>query len=1211
MSSTGAVQVVVRLRPLNERELKASTLPVVSASTNDKTVSVIRGTGSSQKRSQFAFDNVFTAFSTQEEVFETTLKPVIKDVLKGFESTVFAYGQTGTGKTHTMEGSLDHPDNYGVIPRAAEAIFNELNNDNLNYVSYQVFCSYLEIYNEELCDLLTESTPHSASSSSSGAGNRTPRRNASNNSSSGVQQKLEIMEGKHGPFCRGLSEKEVATSADLLSLMEKAQQQRRVGETNMNKQSSRSHCIFTLRVEAKRRLEDGALFETRGKLHMVDLAGSECAKTADMDDKGSQQAARERERMNINRSLLTLGRVVKLLKEQSSKSKPGNVRIPYRDSKLTRILQQALGGNSKTVIFATLSPSVTAIEESVSTLNYAQAAHGIINKPVSASYLSEATKASSMLSGMDSAGSSGAQSIEQWKEMEVRLEYMKCQVEEAKAALARKHMQQQEFVERAETAEAEKTKIEDKLIMMTQRASTLEGQLAEAEGRLEETEQQLKETRTLLDKTTLVLEATQKTEDSLTREALALIEALKESVADGDQLHTLLVTSLEADATRRQAAKQFNFSMAALLADVKEALDALAQQEISHHVQTTELATTAASKDLIFLEKAKEVLQTAVANVESAVTSLKATINEDDGIVPSATSCATDTVTRIGNARSILQQSEQTLVEQLKSTRGTIGDFGNKLTELEKQHLSCSSDALAALESNVAKSKQKVEELVFSSNAVMHTAMEERKTIRDATRNTVELWKQSMIDSGEVILRQSTTQRGAVEETSQMMATEMQRHANIEQQLKSQESLLENSQTASTAKHEAQKELLLKTQGKAEECHKQQSDLLSVFVPNLMKDVESLVSKKVLEVMEEVKKGHTAFLENNFYLMENHSNITTSTLETFVEAGALTSSLQKEAEAAKQTDTSVIAHLGETKSVFADIEEAVAAHQSNVDDFSAQSVNHLKESEDLEAKALDLCERLSAGGKDCSEFITTNVFNATSDDMSTLTNAGTAIVTFTNDDVLPTMSSALETIEEPRSAAMSSMAQEFSGLEKCIDLGMTRIKVKSSVACRMAEKLQQGMEAAETDFSSTTIEERRKDIAETKDSFLSFSDEHAEFASGSISRSGEGSTKAASTSETFVKTDLAAFEPVEAAPERVHIPYSDQLSRTPNEETILKRVGGGLGGGRVLQSLNPNHENGGSGNNNNLKAHRAPGGHATMPNSFGHERNEPRSETLA
>ena len=212
-SNSSTVQVVVRLRPLNEREKKHGTLPVITASTNDKTVTVIKGVGSRQVRSIYKFNNVFTSFSTQEEIFDSTLKPIINDVIYlGYESTVFAYGQTGTGKTYTMEGELktltttivgsektnnnngiigtggggatttkttkttSPPDDddslHGVIPRSANAIFNELEQDE-NCISYTVTCSFLEIYNEELCDLLAVATT-SAESGGGGGGANTP-----------------------------------------------------------------------------------------------------------------------------------------------------------------------------------------------------------------------------------------------------------------------------------------------------------------------------------------------------------------------------------------------------------------------------------------------------------------------------------------------------------------------------------------------------------------------------------------------------------------------------------------------------------------------------------------------------------------------------------------------------------------------------------------------------------------------------------------------------------------------------------------------------------------------------------------------------------------------------------------------------------------------------------------------------------------------------
>mmetsp|Transcript_17592 Transcript_17592/g.26318 ORF Transcript_17592/g.26318 Transcript_17592/m.26318 type:complete len:174 (-) Transcript_17592:3184-3705(-) len=172
-----------------------------------------------------------------------------------------------------MEGDLSNPDSYGVIPRSAQSIFDVLNQPE--YISHSVVVSYLEIYNEELCDLLSEDE--------FGPSQRSPRSSKSSSGSPSLSSthslsppcRLEIMEGKDGVICRGLTEKEVKSPSDVLEVMKAAQKFRKIGETKMNKKSSRSHCVFTLKLTAKKQLNDGNVFDTRGKLHLVDLAGSE------------------------------------------------------------------------------------------------------------------------------------------------------------------------------------------------------------------------------------------------------------------------------------------------------------------------------------------------------------------------------------------------------------------------------------------------------------------------------------------------------------------------------------------------------------------------------------------------------------------------------------------------------------------------------------------------------------------------------------------------------------------------------------------------------------------------------------------------------------------------------------------------------------------------------------------------------------------------
>ena len=379
------MKVVVRVRPANEIEMQASSPPVVQVQSADNSVTVVKGSGKTQQRNVFHFDSVFGTFATQKEIFDQTLSPVVDDVLSGIESTVFAYGQTGTGKTYTMEGDIGSEDHKGVIPRAVEAIFRKL--ENKKYLSSDVAVSFLEIYNEDLTDLLSNQTG------------------------------LTICaDGEGNIVCKGLSQQPIANSHEVLRVLHKAQQRRQTGETKMNKQSSRSHCLFTLQVRTVERVGDCEL-ERTGKLHLVDLAGSECAKST------GATGSRLRESQNINQSLLTLGRVISALREKSP-------RIPYRDSKLTRLLSQALGGACRTCIIATLSPAALCAEESMSTLHYAHRAHGIKNKVANSNVRMSVNGAGGGIGLADSAT---------FIEMQARLDYMENQCLEAQTALARQH----------------------------------------------------------------------------------------------------------------------------------------------------------------------------------------------------------------------------------------------------------------------------------------------------------------------------------------------------------------------------------------------------------------------------------------------------------------------------------------------------------------------------------------------------------------------------------------------------------------------------------------------------------------------------------------------------------------------------------------------------------------------------------------------------
>ncbi|KAF9665472.1 hypothetical protein SADUNF_Sadunf16G0126300 [Salix dunnii] len=346
------VQVIVRCRPLSEDELRVHTPVVISCNEGRREVSAVQNIANKQIDRNFLFDKVFGPTSKQKELYDSAVSPIVYEVLEGYNCTIFAYGQTGTGKTYTMEGGArkkngEFPSDAGVIPRAVKQIFEILEAQN---AEYNMKVTFLELYNEEISDLLAlEETSKFIDDKS--------------------KKPIALMEdGKGGVFVRGLEEEIVCTANEIYKILEKGSAKRRTAETLLNKQSSRSHSIFSITIHIKECTPEGEEMIKCGKLNLVDLAGSE-----NISRSGAREG-RAREAGEINKSLLTLGRVINALVEHSG-------HVPYRDSKLTRLLRDSLGGKTKTCIIATISPSIHSLEETLSTLDYAHRAKNIKNKP--------------------------------------------------------------------------------------------------------------------------------------------------------------------------------------------------------------------------------------------------------------------------------------------------------------------------------------------------------------------------------------------------------------------------------------------------------------------------------------------------------------------------------------------------------------------------------------------------------------------------------------------------------------------------------------------------------------------------------------------------------------------------------------------------------------------------------------------------------------
>ncbi|KAJ8754766.1 hypothetical protein K2173_012155 [Erythroxylum novogranatense] len=508
------VQVLLRCRPFSDEELRNNAPQVVTCNEYQREVSVSQSIAGKHIDRVFTFDKVFGPSAQQRDLYEQAVVPIVNEVLEGFNCTIFAYGQTGTGKTYTMEGECKRsksgpngelPPEAGVIPRAVKQIFDTLESQN---AEYSVKVTFLELYNEEITDLLA------------------PEEISKVSLDEKQKKQLPLMEdGKGGVLVRGLEEEIVTSASEIFTLLERGSAKRRTAETLLNKQSSRSHSLFSITIHIKEATPEGEELIKCGKLNLVDLAGSE-----NISRSGAREG-RAREAGEINKSLLTLGRVINALVEHLG-------HIPYRDSKLTRLLRDSLGGRTKTCIIATVSPAVHCLEETLSTLDYAHRAKHIKNKPEVNQKMMKSTLIKDLYGEIDrlkaevyAAREKNGVYIpkERYHQEESERKAMAEQIEQMGITIESNHKQLEE--------------LQDKYVAQVRQCSELSGQLDATERNLSYTSkllassnEELKKCRYALKEKDFIISEREKAENALAHQTFVLRGDLERALQDNVSL---------------------------------------------------------------------------------------------------------------------------------------------------------------------------------------------------------------------------------------------------------------------------------------------------------------------------------------------------------------------------------------------------------------------------------------------------------------------------------------------------------------------------------------------------------------------------------------------------------------------------------------------------------------------------------------------------
>ncbi|KAI9832620.1 MAG: kinesin motor protein cin8 [Phylliscum demangeonii] len=556
MAEETSIHVVVRCRGRSEREVRENSGVVLATDgLKGRTLELSMGPNSLANKT-YLFDRVFSPAADQSMIYEEVVTPMLDEMLRGFNCTIFAYGQTGTGKTYTMSGDMTDTlglvsHSAGIIPRVLHSLFVRLGDEEGESV---VKCSFIELYNEELRDLLSadEST------------------------------KLKIFEDNNkklqaATHVQGMEETYIKGAMEGIELLRTGNLRRQVAATKCNDLSSRSHTVFTVTAYVKRKMEGGEDYMSIGKLNLVDLAGSENIQRSGAENKRAAEAGL------INKSLLTLGRVINALVDKSS-------HIPYRESKLTRLLQDSLGGHTKTCIIATVSSAKSNLEETVSTLDYAFRAKNIRNKPQLNQMISRKTllreftveleKLKSELlmarqkNGVHLASETYDNLIGESESRRILSEEQKAELETMETAL--RNRVQELFTLSTNFNLLKKDNDGTRMI------------LDETTSLLEQTEQMLAKTKENLAEESRLRCAHEQTEARLSHVGGELLSTLGQTVAAVDGLHSTVRRRADLHDQNRRTWQDFQKQLSDVTAVIKTRLDGLGEQQKEKFVALSE-----------------------------------------------------------------------------------------------------------------------------------------------------------------------------------------------------------------------------------------------------------------------------------------------------------------------------------------------------------------------------------------------------------------------------------------------------------------------------------------------------------------------------------------------------------------------------------------------------------------------------------------------
>ncbi|KAL7647807.1 UNVERIFIED_CONTAM: hypothetical protein RMT77_001416 [Armadillidium vulgare] len=860
-----SIRVICRFRPLNKSEELSGSKFVVSFpdSRSQENQSVNIG------GRVYMFDRVIKPNASQEKVYEIVAKDIVKDVLSGYNGTIFAYGQTSSGKTHTMEGKLGDPTWQGIIPRIVHDIFNHIYNME-EALEFHIKISYFEIYMDKIRDLLDVSKVN-----------------------------LSVHEDKNRvPYVKGATERFVSSPEEVFEVIELGKANRHIAVTNMNEHSSRSHSVFLIQVKQENIETQKKLL---GKLYLVDLAGSEKVSKTGAEGMVLDEAK------NINKSLSALGNVISSLAD-------GKSHVPYRDSKLTRILQESLGGNARTTIVICCSPASYNESETKSTLDFGRRAKTVkncvtVNEELTAEewkqrYEKEkekVTKLKAQVEKMDEELNKwrSGEEVDQDQQVTIDMEKSISQVETQKALnRSVSNLERDAWEKERESLYLQLDEKDEEINQQSQLAEKLKEQMLEQEELIAATRRDYE-----------VLQAEmariQEENDAAKDEVKEVLQALEELALNYDQKSQEVESKCKENETLSEELNQKQLSVTTLEGELQELREASLHQK----------------------KRTAEMLASLISDMSEVGAVIGGSAVETGGKIIADPSKVEEEFTMARLFISKMKSEVKNLVQRFKTLENSQGDCNKKIDDYEKElgelrsqcakhevRMRTLQESMVEVESRKKQLEEQVDNLIEESTRLRASSARIRDSIEGDNENSSD-------SARDLHLKQVTQLRQDISSKQSVIDDLKQQHQKLSveydqlkaeyDKLKSEEEnknvTLHNLMTQNERKEQAQHDL----KGLEETVAKELNTLHSLrksFVQSLQARVKKAAAGEDEDLMggSVAQKQKIVFLENNLdQLTKVHKQLVRDNADLRCELPKLEKRLRATMERVKALETAL------------------------------------------------------------------------------------------------------------------------------------------------------------------------------------------------------------------------------------------------------------------------------------------------------------------